>query len=117
MGNISINDLKDKKEFIKNIRWDVTPKIFFSPLSAAGGGNKPVNIDGYMFYVDIVNDKPTLMIMRNRAVISRTIGYIKDVPEDLLKEVLSCSKEECVGEMYPLTKDIENWLKKELGLT
>ncbi|MBI5049536.1 MAG: hypothetical protein HZC11_01335, partial [Nitrospirae bacterium] len=110
METFSINDLKKSEKFLKQICWDITPKIFFSPVSAAG--NKPVNINGYMLYVDLVNDKPTLMIMRNRTVISRTVGYIEDVPEDLLKAALNCTKEECIGGMYPLTKALEDWLKK-----
>ncbi|MDO9027450.1 MAG: hypothetical protein Q7U68_01105 [Candidatus Roizmanbacteria bacterium] len=98
METFSVNDLKKSEKFPKQIRWDITPKIFFSPVSAAAG-NKPVNINGYMLYVDLVNDKPILMIMRNRTVISRTVGYIEDVPEDLLKEALNCTKEGCIGGM------------------
>ncbi|GBE06878.1 MAG TPA: hypothetical protein ENG95_03030 [Nitrospirae bacterium] len=114
----SINDLKVFKDFRDNIRWDVTPKIFMQPrfTKQEDGSAVKVNIDGYMLYVDMVSDKLTLGIMRNTPSMSDTVGYLEDIPQDLLKEALNCT-EECVAGMYPLTKDLEAWLKKELGLS
>ncbi len=116
MEHFSFEELRQSKKFIDNIRWDVTPKIFFQPRLPVSG-KKAVNIDGNMFYVDIVYNRPTLVIMRNTSSMSKTVGYVEDVPEDLLKEAMKCSGEECIAGMYPLTRKLEEWLKKELGLS
>jgi hypothetical protein len=120
MEEISINDLKDKKEsFIKEIRWDVTPRVFMSQgrYSGAKADDVPDNIDGYMLYVDLMEEKPVLFIMKNRYSQSKTVGYITDVPEELLRDAMNCEEGECVAGMYPLSEKLEAWLKKEFGLS
>ncbi len=120
MESFSIKDLGESKKFLDNLRWDMTPKILFEPRFPRTE-NEPekttFNIAGNMFYVDIVYNKPTLVIMRNRLAMSKTVGYVEDVPEDLLREAMNCSAEECIAGMYPITKKLEDWLKKELGLS
>ncbi|MEF9437816.1 MAG: hypothetical protein L0922_03380 [Candidatus Mariimomonas ferrooxydans] len=116
MEHFSFEELRQSKKFIDNIRWDVTPKILLQPRLPVSG-KKAVNIDGNMFYVDIVYNRPTLVIMRNTSSMSKTVGYVEDVPEDLLKEAMKCSGEECIAGMYPITGKLEEWLKKELGLS
>jgi len=111
---VSIDKLKNNKYFLANIRWDVTPKIFLEPRSPSG---EKVDIThGYMLYVDIVNGKPVLVIMQLKNMVSNTVGYIADVPEDLLKETMNCTATECVSGMYPLGERLDKWLKKEFGL-
>lgn len=120
MESFSIKDLRESKKFLDNLRWDMTPKILFEPRfpRAENGPEKTTfNIAGNMFYVDIVLNKPTLVIMRNRSTMSKTVGYVEDVPEDLLRAAMNCSAEECIAGMYPITKKLEDWLKKELGLS
>ena len=113
MSNISINKLKNNDDFRKNIRWDVTPKIFMNPKTPSG---ETIDIThGYMLYVDIVNDKPAIFIMRLKRMMSETVGYVTDIPEDLLREAMHCSPTECISGMYPLGEKIEHWLKKEFG--
>ncbi|MBI5098922.1 MAG: hypothetical protein HZB30_06750 [Nitrospirae bacterium] len=111
---VSIDKLKNSKYFLENIRWEVTPKIFLEPRSPSGE-----NVDtthGYMLYVDLVKDKPTLVIMQLKDIMSKTVGYVADVPGDLLKDAINCTTNECVSGMYPLGEKLENWLKKEFGL-
>ncbi len=116
LEKFSIQELRENKKFLERIRWDITPKIWFNPpLTSAG--NEKYNIDSFMFYVDIAYDKPALVIMRNKTSISKTVGYVENVPEDLLKEAMNCSADECVAGMYPINKKLEDWLKKELGLS
>jgi hypothetical protein len=115
---LSIYALKESKHFIENIRWDVTPKIFLEPQVAqdeTGGSIDATH--GYMLYVDLVNDKPALVIMQMKDMMSKTVGYVGDIPEDLLGEAMHCTESECVGGMYPLTDRLENWLKEKLGLS
>ncbi len=119
MEHISINDLKKSHYFRQNIRWDVTPKIFLSP--SIPSGNKAEGIvdatHGYMLYVDIVNDKPALVIMQLKYAMSRTVGYVDDIPEDLLREAMNCNAEEHKTGMCPLPKSLQEWLKKEMELS
>jgi hypothetical protein len=120
MEHVSIKALKGKKEFIDNIRWDVTPKKLLEPQSPgrdSGGGGPPVNTDGYMMYVEVINNSPVLVIMKNRYAMSKTIAYVDDVPEDLLREAAHCSPEQCIVGMYPLTANLEEWLKETLGIS
>ena len=120
MEQVSINALRDKKVFIENIRWDVTPKIFVSPgfsqqeleSERARGGK-----DEYMLYIDSIHDKHVLMIMKLRYSYSTTVAYVTDIPADLLLEATNCPPEECIEGMFPLSKKLEDWLKKELGLS
>lgn len=114
----TIEELKESKKFLGNIRWDITPRKFLAPRSTQHE-NKPGECGDttvtYMMYVDEVCNKPSLMIMRIRGGMSKTAGYIEDAPEDMLREAMAC-KNACEGGMFPLTKRLENWLKKELGL-
>ncbi|RJQ46676.1 MAG: hypothetical protein C4538_06290 [Nitrospiraceae bacterium] len=115
MEKVTLDKLKPSKEFTENIRWDVTPKIFLNPKNAAG---ETVNVShGYMLYVDLVDNKPALVIMHMKDPLSKTVAYVTEMPEDLLKEAMNCPASECIGGMYPLTEKLQNWLKKELGIS
>ncbi len=115
MEQFNIEELKESEKFLQNIRWDITPRKFLEPRLAKSKGIED-KTDEYMLYVDIVFNKPQVVIMRLREHMSKTVGYIGGVPEELLKEALNCDKEECKVGMYPLTSRLEEWLKKSLGL-
>ncbi len=120
MEEIDINDLKDKKQsFIAEIRWDVTPKMFMSPGQHSGpkADDMPDDISGYMLYVDLIDEKPALFIMKNGFSQSKTVGFIKNIPEELLRDSMNCEEGDCVADMYPLSEKLEAWLKKEFGLS
>lgn len=119
MRLLSINDLKKDESFIQGIRWDLTPKIFMNPSSAPRSeSGRMVDVTfGYMLYMDLVNDKPTLMIMLLRRMMSQNIGSITGIPEDLLRDAMNCKGPDCIGGMYPITGKLEDWLKKELGVS
>lgn len=120
MEEISINDLKDKKEsFINQIRWDVTPRIFMRQGQPSGkkADNVPDNIEGFMLYIDFVDEKPALFIMKNHYSQSKTVGFIKDIPEGLLQDALKLKEFESVAGMFPLSEELEAWLKKEFGVS
>jgi hypothetical protein len=119
MEHLRIDALKKSKYFIENIRWDVTPKIFLEPRISSGDEpeNKIDTTYGYMLYVDLVKDKPTLLIMQLKHAMSQTVGYLDDIPEDLMRGAMHCEQSECIAGMYPLTEKLEKWLKKEFGLS
>jgi hypothetical protein len=114
MEEISIEKLKNSRHFIENIRWDVTPKVFLNPKSASGEMTDLTH--GYMLYVDLIDDKPVLVIMELRSIMSKTVGCVRNVPEDLLKESMQCPATECIGGMYPIPEKLVLWLKKEFAL-
>ena len=115
MIRLNMAKLSKSPAIINEIRWDVTPKIFIDPSSS--GGDKPIDITyGYMLYVDLMNDIPVLVIMQLRELISKTVGYVHDVPEELLKEAMQCTESECISGMYPLSEKLDHWLKKEFDL-
>ncbi len=115
MTNISINEIKENPDITEKIRWEVTPAIFLNPKSASNG---PVDITyGFMLYVDLVNDKPQLFVMQLKELVSKTVGVVTDAPEDLLREAMNCTEQECVAGMYPLGEKFITWLKKEFGIS
>ena len=115
MVQISIDKLKNSPKIIKDIRWDVTPQIFLNPRSSPD--KEAIDITyGYMLYVDLINDRPTLLIMQLKKLMSKTVASVNDVSEDLLKDAMHCTDKECVAGMYPLSEKLESWLKKELNL-
>ncbi len=116
MESFTIKDLKSSKPFLEGVRWDITPKIMFEPRFSGTEEVSVVDIHGYMFYVDLFDNKPTLAIMKNGKSVSQTVGYVVDVPEDLLREAMGCLEGDCVSGMYPITQKLEAWLKKEFGL-
>jgi len=115
MEHISLEKLKNSSEFTENIRWDVTPRIFLEPRVSAGGEAVDTT-HGYMLYVDMIHEKPALMIMVLKSMTSKTVGFVLDIPDDLLKESMECIASECISGMYPLGERLEQWLKKEFGL-
>lgn len=119
MNATSISDLKKQQYFVDHVRWEITPKVFISPKVISEDGST-ATIDtsyGFMLYVDLVDDKPAIIIMQLKEIISKTVSHIDEAPEDLLNEAMQCSDKECVSGMYPLTDKLEKWLKNELGLS
>lgn len=115
MEEITIEKLKNSRQFVEGIRWDVTPRIFLNPKSSSGDSIDLAH--GYMLYVDLVDEKPVLVIMELRSIMSKTVGYVSDAPEELLKEAMNCEATECIGGMYPITEKLATWLKNEFALS
>ncbi len=116
----TVDELKESEKFLKSIQWELTPKAFIAPGHSeykTGHGETENAILKYMLYVDLLNNKPVVMIMKLRGGMSTTAGCIEDVPEDLLKEATLCNTEECASGMYPLTDKLRDWLKIELGIS
>ena len=119
MSASSISDLKKQPYFVDHVRWEITPKVFLSPkVTSEDGCAETIDTSyGFMLYVDLVDEKPAIMIMQLKELISKTVSHIDEAPDDLLKEAMQCSDKECVSGMYPLTDKLEKWLKQELGLS
>ena len=118
MELLNIEELKKSKHFVENIRWDITPKIFVEPSSAGEKSGEAADIsDGYMFYVDLIYDRPAVVVMQLKYAFSKTVGYIYEIPGDLLTEAMQCTDSECVVGMYPVTDKLADWLKHAFGVS
>ena len=115
MVPLSMEKVKDSPGFIEDIRFDMTPKLFVDPKSAPG---EPADLsNGYFLYVDFKEKQPVIMVMQMRSIVCRTVAYITDVPEDLLKDALKCHPSNAPQGMYPLGDKLTAWLKKELNIS
>jgi hypothetical protein len=118
MVKLSIEDLKKSENFKTKIRWEVSPRVFFDPIAAAGGDpDKAVDVThGYMLYVDIMEDRPAIVVMQLKQIISKTVGYLHDAPVDLMEEAMNCPEDQKIQGMCPLTGGLVEWLKRELEI-
>lgn len=116
MEPLSIEKLKESRVFLKEIRFDITPRLFVDPKSAPSG--EPADIGyGYMLYIDLMKDRPVIMVMQMKQIICKSVGYITDAPQELLKSSMEGAGEECVEGMYPLSGELIIWLKKEFEIS
>lgn len=116
----TVDELKESEKFLKSVQWGLTPKAFIAPGHSeykTEHGEAESAILQYMLYVDLLDNKPTVMIMKIRGGMSQTAGCIEDVPEELLNEAMICEAEECLSGMYPLTDKLRDWLKNKLGIS
>lgn len=119
MKNLNLESLRENPKIINRIKLEMTPELLFQPLferATEGYKEKVEEREGYMFYIEIVRSKPTLMLMNTYQNMSVTVGLVEGVPEGLLESAVKSKSAECKAGMYPIDKDLKDWLKKELGL-
>jgi len=76
----TVDELKESEKFLKSIRWDVTPKAFIAPVHSehkTEHGEAEIAIFKYMLYVDLLDNKPTVMIMKIRGGSSATAEALR----------------------------------------
>jgi hypothetical protein len=115
---LSLNDIKKESFVIEHIRWDIEPKDLMEPRSSITdeGIKTRETIKGYVFYIDTMDKKPILFLMRHTAAdYAETLAQIDEIPQDLLLEAVEENKNKAYFGMYPINKKVEEWLKKELG--
>ena len=116
MEPLSIEKVKVSPRFTEEIRFDMTPRLFVDPKSAPGG--KPADLShGYMLYIDLMETRPVVMVMQMKSIVCRSVAYITDVPEDLLKSAMESTGDEAAEGMYPLGDELTAWLKKEFNIS
>jgi hypothetical protein len=115
---LSLNDIKKESFVIEHIRWDIEPKDLMEPRSSITdeGIKTRETIKGYVFYIDTMDKKPILFLMRHTAAdYAETLAQIDEIPQDLLLEAVEENKNKAYFGMCPINKKVEEWLKKELG--
>lgn len=116
---LSLNDIKKESFVIEHIRWDIEPKDLMEPRSSITeeGVKTREPIKGYIFYIDTMDKKPILFLMRHTAAdYAETLAQIDEIPQDLLLEAIEENKSKAYFSMYPINKRVEEWLKRELGV-
>jgi len=116
---LSLEDIRKEPFVLENIRWDIEPKLLMERESVTGKNGKILKepLKGYIFYIDNISTKPVLSLMRHTAAdFAETLAQI-EIPAELLLEAIEEGKDRAYFSMYPLNKKVENWLKKELGIT
>ncbi len=116
---LSLEDIKEEPFIIQNIRWDIEPKNLMEPRcqQTPEGLKLREPIKGYVFYIDTMDRKPALFLLRHTSIdFGETIAKIDEIPQDLLTEAIEENKDRAYFGMYPINAKIEQWLKKELGV-
>jgi hypothetical protein len=116
---LSLKDVKDEPFFIEHILWDLDPAEMLEPrvLITAEGAKAKESIKGYVFYIDTMDTKPILFLMRHTAAdYAETIAQIDEIPQDFLAEAVDENKGSMRFGMCRINKKVEDWLKKELGV-
>ncbi|HEX8948933.1 MAG TPA: hypothetical protein VF790_08240 [Dissulfurispiraceae bacterium] len=116
----SLSDIKNAPHIIENIRWDLQPKDLTEPKfkKTEEGIKVREPIKGYVFYIDAMEKEPALFLMRHTAIdFAQTEAKIREIPVEMLKEAMQENAEHASFKMYPINRKIEEWLKRELGIS
>jgi len=116
----SFDDLKKDSEVCKDILWNLEPKHLMDPkYKVTESGNVETKIlRGYIFYIDTMTEgKPALFLMCHTTMgYAETVARIDEIPDEFISEAMLENKGKEYFGMYPISKKMTDWLKKELGI-
>ncbi len=116
---LSLQEIKDEDFVKENILWDVMPKDLMKPTVCLTdcGIDRRDHIRGYIFYIDAVEDKPVLSLMRHTAAgYAETLAQIDEIPEEMLLEAIEENRDKEHFRMYPINQRVKGWLEEALGI-
>lgn len=124
MKTLSLQKLKTKPKIVEHILWDWMPQKASENSAIPKLQNLADLLQfrkdteesvGYFFYVDVWEGIPQLLLKQQGKRVSEVIGRIEEIPATLLQEVIEEEEEhsQITGE-YPLTKNLQTWLKQQL---
>jgi hypothetical protein len=111
--------LKKDRYVVDHILWDFEHRqLMQSSFKTGGASNKPaVKSAGYIFYIETMDKKPGLFLMiQNASGHAETLAKIADVPDELISDAIEENKEKKFSGMYPISRKMADWLKKELAV-
>ena len=114
-----LDEIKKEPYVIEHILWDLQPKDLMEPRCKVTekGTEFRDQIKGYVFYIDTMDKKPILFLMRHTAAdYAETLAKIDEIPGDLLAGAIEENKDKAYFSMYPINNQVEAWLRKELGI-
>jgi len=118
---LKLERLRENKMFMKHVRFDVTPQVIFRPRFISPGQDRSDLINetqGFMFYIDCVGGSaPSLMVMKTYNLTSKTVGEVVGTPPELLLRAVGKEGVKDYCGMYPIDRDVEAWIRENLGLT
>jgi hypothetical protein len=114
----SLKDLKEDPYVARHIVWDFEPRQLMQPcVCSAKAESTRDKITGYLFYIETMDEKPGLFLMRHTANgCAETIAKIEEIPYNLLSEAMAENEDKKYGGMYPINSRIKSWLKNEFGI-
>jgi hypothetical protein len=119
-GISSLADLKRSKHVHQHIIWNIEPKQLMEPRCriTEEGKQEIKTINGYLFYIDkMTSKKPALFLMCHTTMgYAETVAKVDEIPDELIAEAVEENKNKEYFGMYPINKNIESWLKQELGI-
>ncbi|MGD0281800.1 MAG: DVU0772 family protein [Dissulfurispiraceae bacterium] len=116
---LSLDQIKKEPFIIENILWDLKPGDLMEPRLKVTEGETKVRdqIKGYVFYIETMDEKPKLFLMRHTAMdFAETLARIDEIPQELLLGAIEENKDKAYFKMYPINSRVEAWLRKELGI-
>lgn len=116
---LKLSRLKKNRVFMDNLRWDVTLEFLFKPRFVHSEKDSALvkETQGFMFYIDYMEDISNLMVLKTYHLRSKTIGQVDEVPNDLILNAAKKQGVKSVGGMYPIDAALEKWLKGHLGIS
>jgi hypothetical protein len=116
---LSLEQIKKESFIIENILWDLQPKDLMEPRRKVTEEGTEVReqIKGYVFYIDTMDNKPALFLMRHTAMdFAETLAKIDEIPFQLLAGAVEENKDKTYFGMCPINHEVKEWLKNELGV-
>lgn len=116
---LTLSDVKNEPFVIDHILWDTEPKDLMEPRFSMTPEGRQLRepIKGYVLYIDTLDKKPTLFLMRHTSAdYAETLARIDEIPQELLNEAVEENQGRQYFGMYPINKKVEAWLKKEFAL-
>lgn len=116
---LKLERLSKNSVFMTHLRFDVTPELLFKPRFVRTKDDCDLinETQGFMFYIDYMEGTPSLMLMKTYNLTSKTVGEIQDAPLELLMGAVKKEGVKPITGMYPIDEKLEDWIKKELGIT
>jgi hypothetical protein len=109
-----LKDIKRRPDLLCRIRFDVTPRMIMAPRVGEGA---VMDTAGCAFYIETHEGPPTLMLMKiGKEGVMSTVGKVDEIPREMLERAIASPPDPPANEMYAITDEIAEWLKKELDL-
>ena len=122
---MKLEELRKDKDLMMQLRWDLNPQNAGVPFERTDSSQadldalSEVMIDkaGAYFYVDVWNRSVRLALRIQDVWGEGRSVFIEKFDSPLLEEsIFECGGEVNVSDWYPINKDLEEEIKKKLGL-
>ena len=123
---MKLEEIKNNKEIMSQLRWDITPQsAILTPEESTISSHTDLDrINGAMvdkagayFYVDVWNRSVRLALMIQDVWGGGRSIFIEKFDSPLLEEsIYDYGGAVNISERYPINKDLEEEIKKKLGL-